>query len=83
MTTLFEAARVCLDAADVDAKVALTQRYAKAFARDELAIPADAPPPEWADEFFVELWELAAPDAGDVNDVTAPARSTHASAGRA
>jgi hypothetical protein len=47
------------------------------------AAPADAPPPEWADEFFVELWELAAPDAGDVNDVTAPARSTHASAGRA
>jgi len=46
MTTLFEAARVCLDAADVDAKVALTQQYAQAFARGELAIPADAPPPE-------------------------------------
>ena len=46
MTTLFEVARVCLDAADVDAKVALTQQYATAFARGELAIPADAPPPE-------------------------------------
>ncbi|KRA52174.1 hypothetical protein ASD77_10795 [Pseudoxanthomonas sp. Root65] len=46
MTTLFEAARVCLDAADVDAKVALTQQYAQAFARGELAIPEDAPPPE-------------------------------------
>ena len=46
MTTLFEAARVCLDAADVDAKVALTQQYAQAFARGELAIPADAPPPD-------------------------------------
>ena len=46
MTTLFEAARICLDAADVDAKVALTQQYADAFARGELAVPVDAPPPE-------------------------------------
>ncbi len=46
MTTLFEAARACSDAADVDAKVALTQRYAAAFARGELAVPGDAPPPE-------------------------------------
>jgi len=45
MTTLFEAARICLDAADVDAKVALTQQYAEAFARGELGIPGDAPPP--------------------------------------
>lgn len=46
MTTLFEAARICLDAADVDAKVALTQQYAAAFAQGELAIPADVAPPE-------------------------------------
>jgi uncharacterized ferritin-like protein (DUF455 family) len=46
MTTLFEAARICLDAADVDAKVALTQQYADAFARGELAIPAGAAPPD-------------------------------------
>ncbi len=46
MTTLFEAARICLDAADVDAKVALTQQYAEAFARGELDVPADAPSPE-------------------------------------
>jgi hypothetical protein len=45
--------------------------------------PAEAPPPEWADEFFAELWELARPDAVDVTDAAAPARSTHASAGRA
>ncbi|CAN7430491.1 ferritin-like domain-containing protein [Pseudoxanthomonas sp. LjRoot143] len=46
MTTLFEAARICLDAADVDAKVALTQQYADAFARGELDVPPDAPSPE-------------------------------------
>ena len=46
MATLFEAARACLDATDVDDKVALTQRYAEAFARGELAVPADAPPPD-------------------------------------
>lgn len=46
MTTLFEAARICLDASDVDAKVALTQQYAETFARGDLAIPSDAPPPE-------------------------------------
>ena len=46
MTTMFEAARLCLDASDVDAKVALTQQYAEAFARGDLAVPPDAPPPE-------------------------------------
>lgn len=46
MATLFEAARICLDAMDVDAKVALTQQYAEAFARGDLDIPRDAPPPE-------------------------------------
>src|SRR5690606_24961368 len=45
-SNLFEAARICLDAAVVDDKIALTQRYAAAFARGELAIPADAPAPE-------------------------------------
>ncbi|WP_334180627.1 ferritin-like domain-containing protein [Pseudoxanthomonas sp.] len=46
MTTLFEAACICLDAVDVDAKVALTQRYADAFARGELDVPAEAVPPD-------------------------------------
>ncbi len=46
MTTLFEAARACLDAADVDMKVALTHQYAAAFANGELPIAVDAPPPE-------------------------------------
>ncbi|TQM13078.1 uncharacterized ferritin-like protein (DUF455 family) [Pseudoxanthomonas sp. 3HH-4] len=46
MATLLEAARACLDATDVDDKVALTQRYADEFARGELAVPADAPPPD-------------------------------------
>ena len=46
MTSLFEAARQCLDAADPADKVALTHRHAAAFLRGELAIPADAPPPE-------------------------------------
>ncbi|MBP8741361.1 MAG: DUF455 domain-containing protein, partial [Pseudoxanthomonas sp.] len=45
MTSLFEAARQCLDAADPADKVALTHRHAAAFLRGELAIPADAPPP--------------------------------------
>ena len=44
--SLFDAARACLDAADPAQKVALTQRYAAAFARGELAVPADAPPPQ-------------------------------------
>ena len=46
MRTLFEAARECLDAASVDDKIALTRRHAAAFARGELAIPEDAPPPQ-------------------------------------
>lgn len=45
MATLFEAARICLDASDIDTKVALTQDYATAFARGELAACPDAPPP--------------------------------------
>ncbi|CAN7249852.1 ferritin-like domain-containing protein [Pseudoxanthomonas sp. LjRoot168] len=45
MATLFEAARICLDAWDIDTKVALTQDYATAFARGELAACPDAPPP--------------------------------------
>ncbi|WP_141455944.1 ferritin-like domain-containing protein [Pseudoxanthomonas sp. z9] len=43
---LFDAARICLDAADVDDKVALTQRFGEAFQRGELAVPAEAPAPE-------------------------------------
>ena len=46
MTSLFDAARECLDAADPAEKVALTQRHAAAFARGELAIPDDAPSPD-------------------------------------
>ena len=45
MTSLFEAAAECLAAADPGEKVALTHRHAAAFARGELHIPADAPPP--------------------------------------
>ena len=45
MHSLFDAARACLDAADPADKVALTRQYAAAFARGELAMPADAPPP--------------------------------------
>ena len=44
--TLFEAARACLDATTVDDKLALTFRWARAFAAGELAVPADAPAPE-------------------------------------
>jgi uncharacterized ferritin-like protein (DUF455 family) len=43
---LFDAARQCLDAADPAEKVALTQRYAAAFARGALPIPGHAPPPD-------------------------------------
>ncbi|KIQ95878.1 ferritin-like domain-containing protein [Lysobacter sp. A03] len=43
---LFEAAWECLAASSPDAKVAATRRAAEAFSRGELAIPADAPPPE-------------------------------------
>ena len=44
--TLHEAARRCLDAASPDDKVAATFAAADAFARGQLSIPADAPPPE-------------------------------------
>ena len=46
MTSLFAAARACLDAATPDDKPALTLATAAAFARDELAMDDDAPPPE-------------------------------------
>ena len=46
MATLFEAARACLAAADVDEKVGLTQHYADAFRRGELEAPDDAPAPD-------------------------------------
>ena len=46
MTSLFAAARACLDAATPDDKPALTLAMAGAFAHGKLAIPADAPPPE-------------------------------------
>jgi len=42
---VFAAARQCLDAADPQDKVALTQHYAAAFARGALSIPAHAPAP--------------------------------------
>ncbi|NLB57189.1 MAG: ferritin-like domain-containing protein [Gammaproteobacteria bacterium] len=44
--TLFEAARACLDAADVDAKIALTRRHAAAFAAGGLPVPDAAQPPD-------------------------------------
>ena len=46
MKDLFSAARACLDAASPDDKPALTLAMAAAFARGELAILDDAPPPE-------------------------------------
>ena len=46
MATLFEAARACLAAADVDEKVGLTQHYADAYRRGELEAPYDAPAPD-------------------------------------
>ena len=46
MTSLFAAARSCLDAATPEEKLASTFAAAEAFARDELAVPADAPSPE-------------------------------------
>lgn len=46
MDSLFAAARQCLDAADPAEKAALARRHAAAFARGELRIPDDAPPPE-------------------------------------
>ena len=44
MRSLLDAARECLDATGIDAKIALTQRHAAAFLRGESAVPADAPP---------------------------------------
>ena len=46
MQAIFTAARACLDAADPVEKVGLTRHYAASFARGELAIPIDAPPPQ-------------------------------------
>ena len=46
MHTLFEAARACLAADTPEAKLSTTRAAAEAFRRGELAIPADAPPPE-------------------------------------
>ncbi|MFT4196445.1 MAG: ferritin-like domain-containing protein [Pseudoxanthomonas sp.] len=46
MSSLYAAARACLDAADPARKVALTQHYAAAFARGELEVPAAAPAPQ-------------------------------------
>jgi uncharacterized ferritin-like protein (DUF455 family) len=43
---IFDAARACLDAATPGAKVAATFAAAEAFARGELRIDADAPPPD-------------------------------------
>lgn len=46
MKSLFDAARACLDAATPDDKPARTLAMAAAFARGELTIPDDAPPPD-------------------------------------
>ena len=46
MPSLFDAARECLDAAGVDAKIALTHAHAVAFARGDRAIPEAAPAPQ-------------------------------------
>jgi uncharacterized ferritin-like protein (DUF455 family) len=46
MTSLFDAARVCLDASSPDDKVALTQAHAAAFVRGELTPNVDAPAPQ-------------------------------------
>ncbi|HEY0334403.1 MAG TPA: ferritin-like domain-containing protein [Stenotrophomonas sp.] len=43
---LLQAAQQCLAAADPNEKVALTQRYAAAFARGELGLPLDATAPQ-------------------------------------
>jgi uncharacterized ferritin-like protein (DUF455 family) len=42
---LFEAAKACLDAASPEAKLERTFETSTAFARGELAVPHDAPPP--------------------------------------
>lgn len=44
--SLFEAARACLDAASVEAKLDATFGAAAAFHRGELVVPGDAPAPE-------------------------------------
>lgn len=44
--SLFAAARACLDAATPEAKLDATFAAAEAFARGELDLPGDAPPPE-------------------------------------
>lgn len=46
MNSIFAAAHACLRAASPEDKVALTLSTAEAFARGELAIDHDAPPPE-------------------------------------
>jgi uncharacterized ferritin-like protein (DUF455 family) len=46
MSSLFDAARMCLDAAPPDDKLARTFAAAAAFARGELSIPDAAPAPE-------------------------------------
>lgn len=46
MSSLFDAARACLDAATPGEKVALTQHHAAAFGRGELAPAGDAPAPQ-------------------------------------
>ena len=45
MTSLFDAARDCLAAGSPEAKLAATFAAAQAFARGELRVPGDAPPP--------------------------------------
>ncbi len=44
--SLFAAALACLDATTPETKVAVTFAAAEAFARGDLSVPADAPPPE-------------------------------------
>jgi uncharacterized ferritin-like protein (DUF455 family) len=46
MTSLFDAARACLDAADPVEKVALTQHHAAAFRVGDLLLPEQAPSPQ-------------------------------------
>ncbi len=46
MTSLFDTARICLDAATPDDKIASTHAAAEAFARGILTMADDAPPPE-------------------------------------
>jgi len=46
VTSLLDAARACLDARSIEAKLALTFAAADAFARGELNVPDDAPAPD-------------------------------------